>query len=215
MRRYYRRVIFSKTPLRTQYKYRNVFQILPIDSKVAPTNPYADDFPLFLEYYIDFKENENIDVLTEVAIQQKREFEIVNLLSVLTNHRFFKYQTDRNSWTITTPNIGYENLTEEVSKLYNNQYSSWVLAMYVYPGLKDELEITGFTEEKFSNTNLVSPYYHYFTNNPIDKKDGEIQFPETITDCLDSYFELSDKTMHKVKSCIYQNVQNNYLDTQL
>lgn len=196
-------MIFSKTPLKTQYRYGDVFQILPIDSKVAPTNPYAEDFPLFLEYYIDFKEDEEIDILTEVAIQQKREYEIVNLLSVLTNYRFFKYQTDKNSWAITTPNIGFDNLTKEVSYLYNNQYSSWVLAMYIYPGLKDELEIVNFSEEKFPATKLISPYYQYFLNNPVEKKDGEIQFPETITDCLDSYFELSKKTMHKVKSCIY------------
>ena len=125
MRRFYRRIIFSKTPLKTQYKYRDIFQILPIDSKVAPTNPYAEDFPLFLEYYIDFEEDETtekIDIFTEVAIQEKKEFEIVNLLSVLTNHRFFKYQTDRNSWAITTPNVDYDKLGEEVRNLYNNQY---------------------------------------------------------------------------------------------
>jgi hypothetical protein len=206
MRRFYRRIIFSKTPLKTQYNYRNIFQILPIDSKIAPTNPYAEDFPLFLEYYIDFEEDETtekIDIFTEVAIQQKKEFEIVNLLSVLTNHRFFKYQTDRNSWAITTPNVGYDKLDEKMKNLYNNQYSSWILAGYMYPGLKDELEIVDFTEDKFTKINLSSPYYQYFTDNPIEKKDGEIQFPETITDCLDSYFELSDKTRHKVKSCIY------------
>ena len=61
MRRFYRRIIFSKTPLKTQYKYRDIFQILPIDSKVAPTNPYAEDFPLFLEYYIDFEEDETTE----------------------------------------------------------------------------------------------------------------------------------------------------------
>ena len=206
MRRFYRRIIFSKTPLKTQYKYRDIFQILPIDSKVAPTNPYAEDFPLFLEYYIDFEEDETtekIDIFTEVAIQEKKEFEIVNLLSVLTNHRFFKYQTDRNSWAITTPNVDYDKLGEEVRNLYNNQYSSWVLAGYMYPGLKDELEIVDFTEEIFPKINLVLPYYKYFTDNPIEKKDSEIQFPETITDCLDSYFELSDKTRQKVKSSIY------------
>lgn len=206
MKRFYRRIIFSKTPLKTQYKYRDIFQILPIDSKVAPTNPYAEDFPLFLEYYIDFegdKTTGEIDTRKEVAIQQMKEFEIVNLLSILTNHRFFKYQTDRHSWAITTPNVGYDKLDEETKKLFDNQYSSWGLGCYIYPGLKAELEIVDFTEEKFPKTNLVSPYYNYFTDNPIEKKDGEIQFPETITACLDYYFELSDKTRHKVKSCIY------------
>lgn len=204
MRKYYRRIIFSKTPLKTQYNYNNVFQILPIDSKIAPTNPYAEDFPLFLEYFIDFEENDDkLDIFAELAIQQKREFEIVNLLSILTNHRFFKYQTSKNSWAITTPNVGFDNITEEMTELYNNQYSSWVIAGYVYPGLKNELEIIGFTERKYPEMNLISPYYQYFTDNPIESKDREISFPETISDCLDNYFSLSAKTLHKVKSCVY------------
>jgi hypothetical protein len=206
MSKYYRRIIFTKTPLKTQYNYNNVFQILPIDSKIAPTNPYAEDFPLFLEYFIDFEEkdkNDKLDILSELAIQQKKEFEIVNLLSALTNYRFFKYQTNKNCWAITTPNVGFDNITEEVKRIYNNQYSSWSITGYMYPGLKSELEIVGFTERKLPKMNLISPYYQYFTDNPVENKDGEISFPETISDCLYNYFSLSDKTLHKVKSCIY------------
>lgn len=206
MRRYYRRIIFTKTPLKTQYNYKNVFQILPINSEFAPTNPFAGDFPLFLEYYIDFEDNEaikKIDIYKEYELQQKKEFEIVNLLSVLTNHRFFKYQTNKNAWSIMSPNIGFDNLNEEKKKLYNNQYSSWGIVGYMYPELKDELEINDFSEQKFTKTSLISPYYQYFTDNPIENKCGEITFPEFITDCLDSYYDLPDKILHKVKSCIY------------
>lgn len=206
MRRFYRRIIFTKTPLKTQYNYRNVFQILPINSKFAPKNPYAKDFPLFLEYFIDFEDNvaiEEIDITTEYVLQQKKEFEIVNLLSVLTNHRFFKYQTNKNVWAIITPNIGFDNLNEEKKKLYNNQYSSWGISGYMYPELKDELEINDFSKQKFPKTSLISPYYQYFTNDPIENKCREITFPEFITDCLDCYFELPDKILPKVKSCIY------------
>lgn len=202
MRKYYRRIIFSKTPLRTQFRYKDVFQLLPIESKVAPTNPYARHFPLFLEYYIDFEKND-IDIFEDLAIQQKREFEIINLLSVLTNHRFFKYLSDRNEWAIMTPNIGFDNLSEEQIILYNNQYSSWVIGGYMYPGLGKELEIEKLSESKCPETALISPYYQYFTNNPVENHEGKIRFPETIINCLDNYFSLTSKTLQKVKSCVF------------
>lgn len=206
MRRYYRRIIFSKTPLRTQFRYKDVFQILPIDSKIAPTNPYARHFPLFLEYYIDFEvndEQEKIDTIVDLTAQQKREFEIVNLLSVLTNHRFFKYQTDRNSWAVMTPNIGFENLTAEQTAQYENQNSSWVLGAYLYPGLAKELKIDRLSDQRFPQMALITPYYQYFTNNPVENHEGKIKFPETITDCLDNYFSLTPKTLQRIKSSIY------------
>lgn len=203
MRQYYRKVIFSKTPLRTQYNYRDVFQILPIDSNFAPTSPYAKDFPLFLEYYIDYKDNIPDNIFNKISIQQKKVLEIVNLLSTLTNHRFFEYQGDNMMWAVTTPNVDFDNINEEDKKRYIDQYCSWCIGGYVYPELKDELKINNFSEEKYPQTELISPYYQYFTNNPVEDIKGEIRFPETITDCLDCYFKLSDKTLHKVKSCIY------------
>lgn len=204
MRKYYRRIIFSKTPLKTQFRYRDVFQILPIVSNSAPINPLARHFPLFLEYYIDFDGDEReIDIFEDLAAQQKKEFELINLLSVLTNHRFFKYLSDRNEWAIMTPNIGFDNLSEEQKLLYNNQNSSWVIGGYMYPNLKKELEIEQLSEQKHPETPLISPYYQYFTNNPVENHEGKIRFPETIVSCLDNYFSLSEKVLKKVKSCIY------------
>ena len=204
MRKYYRRIIFSKTPLKTQFRYRDVFQILPIVSNSAPINPLARHFPLFLEYYIDFDGDEReIDIFEDLAAQQKKEFELINLLSVLTNHRFFKYLSDRNEWAIMTPNIGFDNLSEEQKLLYNNQNSSWVIGGYMYPNLKKELEIEQLSEQKHPETPLISPYYQYFTNNPVENHEGKIRFPETIVSCLDNYFSSSEKVLKKVKSCIY------------
>lgn len=206
MRKYYRRVVFSRTPLKTQFRYKDIFQILPIDSQIAPTNPYARHFPLFLEYYLDFEEKDiqtEIDLFVEFTAQNKREFEIVNLLSVLTNHRFFKYQSDRNEWAILTPNIGFEKLNDEQKRLFNSQHSSWVIGSYVYPGLRKELEIDKLTENKFPKMALIYPYYQYFTNDSVEKAEGKIRFPETITSCLDNYFALSAKTLQKIKSCIF------------
>lgn len=205
MRKFYRRIIFSKTPLKSQFRYRDKFQIFPVDSKNAPTSPYNKHFPLFLEYYIDFDENENpkdVDIFDDLSAQQVVEYEIVNILSVLSNHRFFKYKNDSNQWAMIAPNNGFENLTQEQKELFNNQFSTWTISGYVFPGLKEELDIEEFTEQKYPETPLVSPYFKYFTHDPIENDKGEIVFPETIIFCLDNYYSLTPKTFRKIKSSV-------------
>lgn len=205
MRRYYRRIVFTKTPLQSQFRYKDKFQILPIDSQIAPQSQYNKHFPLFLEYYIEFDENQSpkdIDIFDDLSAQQVVEYEIINILSVLSNHHFFKYKTDSNQWAMTTPNIGFDNLTPEQKETFNNQFSSWTISGYIYPGLKEELEIETFTELKFLQTTLISNYYHYFTHDPIENRESEILFPETILSCLDNYYSLSAKTLKKIKSSV-------------
>lgn len=102
-----------------------------------------------------------------------------------------------------TPNAGFDNISKEQTYLYNNQYSFWAIGGYMYPNLGKELEIKEFSEVKFPPMTLISPYYQYFTNDPIEKTDGKIRFPECIISCLDSYFSLTPKTLQKVKSCIF------------
>ncbi len=72
-----------------------------------------------------------------------------------------------------TPNIGFDNLSEEQKLLYNNQNSSWVIGGYMYPNLKKELEIEQLSEQKHPETPLISPYYQYFTNNPVENHEGK------------------------------------------
>jgi len=205
MRKYYRRIVFTKTPLKSQFRYLDKFQILPIDSLNAPSSPYNDHFPLFLEYFIEFDEDQSpkdIDIFDDLSAQQVVEYEIINILSVLSNHHFFKYKTASNQWAITTPNIGFDNLSPEQKIAFNNQFSTWTFSGYIFPGLKDELEIESFTEFKFPPTPLISNYYHYFTHDPIDNKESEISFPATIVNCLDNYYSLSSKTFKKIKSSL-------------
>jgi hypothetical protein len=195
------------TPLKTCFRYKDEFQLIPIDSKFAPVSPYAQHFPLFLEYYIDIEsdcsKSSSETVLYEMTARQNKETELTNILSVLSNHRFFKYQSNRNEWAVMTPCIKIEYLTKEQQDRFNNQYSSWVIGGYVYPNLKNELHIDTLSKTNFPPTTFISPYYQYFTDNPIENEDGKIRFPETIISCLDSYYSLSDKTKQKVKSCIY------------
>ena len=205
MKKFYRTIIYTKTPLKSQFRYKDKFQILPIDTENAPSSPYNKHFPIFLEYYIEFDKNENpknIDFFEDLTAQQVVEFEIINLLSVLSNHRFFKYNYNNHQWAVVTPNAGFESLKEKEKELFDNQYSSWTIGVYRYPGLAKDLIIENFSEKKFKDTPLISPYYKYFTENPIESEQKEITFPETINSSLENYYKLSKKTYKKVKSAI-------------
>lgn len=56
MRRYFRTIILSKTPLQSVYRYKNRFQIYPIESD-AIASIYARHYPLYLEYSVDVATN--------------------------------------------------------------------------------------------------------------------------------------------------------------
>lgn len=102
----------------------------PLYSKKAPISPYAEHFPFFLEYTIELEpdafqlfESNKEDKLT---FQWSLEKDIIETLTVLTNHRFFKYQS-HNSWGVITPPVELEKLEHEISEKYNNQHSSWFI----------------------------------------------------------------------------------------
>ena len=207
MRKYYRRVLFTKTPLKRSFRYRDKFQILPLNSERAPKSPFTKHFPLFLEYYLDI-EDKNIsksrvdNYLTDLSFQHEMEFEIMNLLSVFSNHRFFKYNLDRNIWGKPTPSKKFKDLSSDEKDKFSNNSSSWIICGYLYPDLKKDLEIKAISEFDTAEIEFISPYYEYFTRDPVENDKLEIKFPETINHCLDNYYSLSSKTLKKIKSSI-------------
>lgn len=205
MRKYYRTIVFTKTPLKSQFRYKNKFQILPIESKVAPACHYSKHFPLFLEYYIDSDKNktsQEINVFDNMAARYAVEYEIINILSVLSNHHFFKYRPGVGKWVMKAPNADLIEMSKEQRAEFNNQNSTWCIDGYTYPGIYDELEIEKFTVFKFPITPLNSDYFKYFTHDPVENDKGEILFPATITSCLDNFYFLSTKTQKKIKSSV-------------
>lgn len=205
MRKYYRTIVFTKTPLKSQFRYKDKFQILPIESEDAPICPYSKHFPLILEYTLDIEENkldEQSDAFTKMSAQLVVEYEIINILSVLSNHHFFKYKSSAGQWVMILPNVEHKDMSKKQRDQFNNLFSSWSIDGYIYPGLKEELEIKKFTDFKFPITALTSDYYKYFTQDPVEKEKGEILFPSTIVSCLDNYYSLSPKTLKKIKSSV-------------
>ena len=129
MREYFRSIYFTETPLKKKYRYKDIFQIIPLDSKIAPSSPYARHFPLFLEYFIELPDDDfrriNADIIDKITIKSSLEREILELLTSFTNHRFIRYENS-DFWGIVSPAIRFEKLEEKAYELYNNQYSSWV-----------------------------------------------------------------------------------------
>lgn len=203
MKKFFRKIVFSNSKLTTSYQYEDVFQVLPIYSLQHPQCPYAKHFPLFLEYTIDFENNEpnNLIKLTEARINKEKG--ILNILSCLTNHRFFNYNSSMMGWGVELPNKIIDSLNEEEKEIIENQESRFFLGGFLYHGLKDDLQInafTNFTPQAICKDNQLNEYY---TNNPIDDYTQEVQFPVTLHPALYSYYSLSDKTRKKLDSCIY------------
>lgn len=203
MKKYYKTIVFSNSILKTSFRFEDKFQVLPLDMKGKPYSPYAHHFPLFIEYTLDINEGESRNALEITALRVNKVKEILNLLSCLTNHRFFDYDPSRSIWGIRMPNKDTREMTKEEIQDIESQESVFCLALYKYKGLKEDLQIDHFTDF-FPNASFMDNKIHeYYTSNPIDDYRHEISFPDTINYSLQNYYTLSSKTRERVNSCIY------------
>lgn len=203
MKKYYKALVFSNSILKTSFRYEDKFQIFPIDMEGKPKSPYARHFPMFLEYTIDYQNNEPTDIFSFGAIKINKEKEILNLLSCLTNHRFFQYNTSMFGWGIEMSNKRIEYMTEDERQNLNNSESRMFMGVYYYSGLKEDLKIEQFTDFKPTASFKEAQMHEYFTDNPIDDYNHEVCFPNTLYTALHNYYNLSSETRKKVNSCIY------------
>ena len=203
MKKYYKTIAFSNSILKTSFRYEDKFQILPIDMKGKPQSPYAHHFPIFLEYTIDYQNDEPTNLFSLEAIKINKEKEILNLLSCLTNHRFFQYNTSMIGWGIEMPNKLVEDMTEEERQNMDNRESFMFIRAYCYKGLKEDLKIEQFTNFKHTASFKEAQMHEYYTDNPIDDHKHEVCFPNTLYIALQNYYNLSSETRKKVNSCIY------------
>lgn len=202
MIKYYRKLVFSNSELKGYYKYDNKFQIVPCDMEGKPKSPYARHFPLFLEYTIEYPVNEPEDIFELDAIRLNKEKEILNLLSCLTNHRFFNYESSLMGWGISFPDKLKEFMTEHELENFNNQESKWFMGCYIYRGLKDDCQISHFSEFPIEINYKEAQMHEYYMKDPLDDYLHDISFPNTITSALYYYYNLSLKTRKKLNACI-------------
>lgn len=203
MKKYYRKLVLSYSPLKCGYRFEDRFQIIPLDMTDKPKSPYIHHYPLFLEYTIDFESNEPQDLLALGTIRFNTEKEILNLLSCLTNHRFFNYDTSMVGWGVILPNKSVEELSLMERDILNRQESNAFMGGYIYSRLKEDLMIERFTENIPATIFKEAQMHEYYTDNPIDDYKHEIYFPNTLDSALHFYYGLSPKTRMRVKSCIY------------
>lgn len=203
MIKYYRKIVFTNTRLRGGFRFEDKFQILPFNMDGKPKSPYARHFPLFLEYTIEYPDREPEDVFELGAIRINKEKEILNLLSCLTNHRFFNYESSMMGWGIIFPDKSLDDMTAEERQNFNNQESHFFMGGYLYNGLKEDIHIEQFSEFQEEVEYKEAQMHEYYTDNPIDDSNHDITFPNTIGSALYFYYKLSAKTREKVNSCIY------------
>jgi hypothetical protein len=199
-----RQIVFSKTPLINHYKFKDEFQIFPCDFKNVPVSKFQREFPLVLEYWYD--EDEKIEIsedfqdlesinnfLSKNSKISNKANRLTRLLTAITNHRFFstsdKYDTE-GRWGIIFPEGEPTNETKLPP-------SSWSIPWFHYETISDDLKIKEFTEQKHSNITLI-PHKEYFTYDPIDNYKKSINFPSTIHEILEIYFNLNTETKNTV-----------------
>lgn len=214
---YCRNIIFTKAPLLKAYRYRDIFQLVPIFySQNAPLSQYSCHFPAFLEYSYEnieeeliFEEELRKKGLSEEVLQLGRKIphqtrvrkEILHLLSALTNFHFFEYDNGYNCWGIQTPMRNIKELSQEELNCLNNQISHWIIRGYIYPKLHQDLMITHLTDCEDYYVSNDEPLAYYTVNPNLDNNQ-EIKIPPYFDFALDNYYSLVNDEKDIVRQCI-------------
>ncbi len=209
MRKFTKAIIFTNTPLKGFYKYKDLFQIYPANLNNIPSSKLQEHYPAILEYWTDDSEvitlderfEEFKDFYSSVAVTLKKQDLILSLLSVISNHRFFRYTNTVGCWSMPV-------LNDNPSKEEANSWSAkWCLPLYNFPSMADQLKISAFSDITLDPVELIT-HNKYYTHNPnIDfDKEKEITFPSTVNQILDSYFELNLDIKETINSAISHSV---------
>ena len=211
MKRYFRTLILSKTPLTFVYRYKDRFQIYPIEND-AIESCYAKHFPLYLEFVLDVSAGLSKEELEKVVASEEKE--IVRLLSMLTSFHFFFYTGDCDRWGIQTSPAPFGQLSKEEKSKYKNQISNWTASVVYTKYHKcvmleiDHLYDTTFPPMVFAKD--IDNYFRYHIDDPTIKNiafengyEYKLIFPQTISSCLDNYYTLNQKHKQIIRSSIY------------
>lgn len=106
MTTFQRTIIFTKTPLLGFFKYKDLFQIFPASLTGMPYSKMQEHFPVILEYWISDDDTLVVEKdwgdfvysFTETATILKKQDMILSLLTVFTNHHFFRYTDLSGNW---------------------------------------------------------------------------------------------------------------------
>lgn len=205
---FYKEIIFTKTPLKGYFRYYDLFQIYPADFYKMPKSNLQGHYPVVLEFWtsakdkIDVKDEYEIlkDLSSSTATKLTKLDRILSLLSVFSNHIFFRYDDLKGSWGIS---LLHDNPGDEAEKWS----ATWVLPHYHWPEMIGQFQIDEFSIPDVPEIVLVR-HFDYFMDNPnLDSNNqSNISFPETIVSLLDLYFQCSDNMRAVLDSAIYYAV---------
>ena len=60
MKEFHRNIIFTRTPMKGCYRFKDEFQLYPADFQNSPKSQHAKHFPIVLEFWTDDSENQII-----------------------------------------------------------------------------------------------------------------------------------------------------------
>lgn len=206
-------IVFTKTPLTKYFRYKDKFQIYPADLDGMPKSGLQEHYPVILEYIIEddeviipIREHDGLqDLQTLTASTLTKQDEILNLLTLFTNHIFFRYYDLTGTW-------GMQILKENPKKEEANEWSSkWNMKMFHWPGLPQQLKIQQFKELelKYEPVEFV-PFREYYQKNPNYDyySNSLITFPNIIFLGLDAYYLLDTEVKKIIDMAISHHVSS-------
>lgn len=187
-----RKIIFSHIPLEGYFRYKNILQMFPLEHNgdLELAGCYRHH-PIILEYFFDTQDKELMPVcvgsqlktpiptlVTNSYIGDKKFKEILMLLLVFTNHRFFNYGGEQ-AWFVS---LAAEDFPRK---------SDWGQKMYIQPrfeNIKGFSNIEGLSEVKKKNSG------HYSEPSMVSAgSESSIIFPDFIENLFDKYFQLDNE----------------------
>jgi len=195
---FYKVVVFCSNPIKGKYQFEDKFQIYPFESAKAPKSKYAKFYPIAFEYWVDhsvkerfsefFKGNEAF--LSKHTQAMNRQKEILNLLSSITNYRFY-FPPMEFTWLISMKD---EMTREEVDA----QTSHFGATSYRYPEMFAENIITGFSTPVYPALKFVK-HPECFINLDVEGTE-EVTLPQHTTAAVHNYFALADDARKSINS---------------
>jgi len=209
--RYIKNIIFSQVEVTGIYRFKDEFQIYPLNIENAPNSIKTEHFPLIIEFKydeeevkevkpFDGKDDEDLNIMiSNTSYQTNKLIEITNLLSAISNFRFFFYRNVAMSWTIPIP----DEITDENRAEINNSVSKWSGQFYYYKNMGNDLQINAFSNPDFKKIELIrrKDYYWY---EPMYGDKKEVDLPDNIDRVFEKYFTLPSDEKKICNSSLHQ-----------
>ena len=198
----FRTIVFTKTPLRKAFRYKDVFQLVPYTKDFKPeVSRYAVDYPCFLEYSLP---DDNCDG----KAQWDKDRELPILLTAFSIYRVFIYDFYASSWGVRYPVFSYDyviNELEEDEKDILKEDPVFYYPSFHYQDPTHKLKDNIFSGVAEADTMPLRQQYGLYFDLEQDRYDirndkAEITFSEETAKCFDAFFIMDEEKQKKIYS---------------